>query len=239
MKYVERRGINDHEVKIDITFRAASECYVTDDNAAPTSGTPSMSNASLWVDYIYLDTDERRQFAQVQHEYLIEQLQFASAESYSNSSVKSKLAFNHPVKEIVWVHQLDANVDGGVNRWTDFTTSGAVLANAYKGGEPLSTAKLQLNGHDRFATRDAKTFNLIQPYQHHTAGPATGIYCYSFALNPEQHQPSGSVNMSRIDNATLILSVTTGTSAGKLYVYAHGYNVFRVMAGMGGLAYSN
>ena len=228
-----------HEVKIDVTFRAASQCYVTDDNAAPTSGTPALSAASLYVDYIYLDTDERRQFAQVQHEYLIEQLQYGNAEAFSNSALNKRLAFNHPTKFVAFVCQLDSNVDNGANRWTDFTTSGATLANAYKGGEPLSTFKLQLNGHDRFSTRSAGYFNLVQPYQHFTNGPATGIYVYSFALNPEQHQPSGSVNMSRIDNATMSLTLTTGVAAGKFYVYAFNYNVLRVMAGMGGLAYSN
>jgi len=97
-----------------------------------------------------------------------------------------------------------------------------------------------LNGHDRFSTRGAGYFSLVQPYQHHTRIPdAIGIYVYSFALNPEQHQPSGSVNMSRIDNATLLLNLTTGTNAVKLHVYAVNYNVLRVMAGMGGLAYSN
>jgi Large eukaryotic DNA virus major capsid protein len=239
IKYTERWGINDHEVKIDVTFRAASQCYVTDDLAAPTSGTPSLSNASLYVDYIYLDTDERRQFAQVQHEYLIEQVQFSNTESYSNSAINKRLAFNHPVKFLAFVCQLDANVDSGANRWMDFTTSGSVLADAYKGGEPLTNFKLQLNGHDRFSTRAAAYFNLVQPYQHFPAGPATGIYAYSFALNPTEHQPSGSVNMSRIDNATMSLTLSTGTSAGKLHVYAFGYNVLRVMAGMGGLAYSN
>lgn len=78
-----------------------------------------------------------------------------------------------------------------------------------------------------------------QPYQHHTRVPATGIYCYSFALNPEQHQPSGTVNMSRIDNATLLLNLSTSTDPVKLRVYAVNYNVLRIMAGMGGLAYSN
>jgi Large eukaryotic DNA virus major capsid protein len=77
-----------------------------------------------------------------------------------------------------------------------------------------------------------------QPYQHHTRCPATGIYVYSFALNPEQHQPSGSVNMSRIDNATLLLNLTTGTASGQLRVYAINYNVLRIMAGMGGLAWT-
>jgi len=223
-----------HEVKFNISFRPVSECYV----GTPAS-TPAISNASLYIDYVYLDTDERRQFAQVQHEYLIEQLQFTGAESYSNSAVKSKLALNHPCKELVWVLQLDANVTSGANRWADYTDSASNSSAYYVGDDPLATAKLQLNGQDRFAVRDATYFNVVQPYQHHTRCPATGIYVYSFALNPEQHQPSGTVNMSRIDNATLLLELTTATSPIQLRVYAVNYNVLRVMAGMGGLAYSN
>ena len=228
-----------HEVKFNISFRPASDCYVTSTNGVPTSGVPMMTNASLYIDYVYLDTDERRQFAQVQHEYLIEQLQFTGAESYSNSAVKSKLALNHPCKELVWVLQLNSNVDNGANRWADYTASGTVAANFYKGGDALADAKLQLNGQDRFSVRDATYFNVVQPYQHHTRCPGTGIYVYSFALNPEQHQPSGSVNMSRIDNATLLLNLTTATAPVQLRVYAVNYNVLRIMAGMGGLAYSN
>jgi hypothetical protein len=222
-----------HEVKINVEFRTGSECYI----GTPT-GTPALVDASLYVDYVYLDTDERRQFAQVAHEYLIEQLQFTGSESFSNSSVKSKLNFNHPVKELVWVVQLDSNVDGGENRWTDFTDNG-VGANDYAGGDPLTDAKLQLNGHDRFSVRNAAYFNLVQPYQHHTRIPSTGVYAYSFALKPEEHQPSGTVNMSRIDNATLQLTNSTGSNAVKLRVYAVNYNVLRVMSGMGGVAYSN
>lgn len=197
-------------------------------NGTTLSSTPSMANASLYIDYVYLDTDERRQFAQVQHEYLIEQLQFTGAEGYTNSAIKSKLAFNHPCKELVWVIQPNANVSG--QNPSDFTNNGA---------DTLVDAKLQLNGQDRFSVRQAGYFNLVQPYQHHTRIPATGIYVYSFALNPEQHQPSGSVNMSRIDNATMIMNLSTGTSPVQLRVYAVNYNVLRVMAGMGGLAYSN
>ena len=215
-----------HEVKFNISFRPFSECYVGDN----IPGGRSLTNASLYIDYVYLDTDERRQFAQVQHEYLIEQLQFTGAESYSNSAVKSKLALNHPCKELVWVIQPDANVAAGANKWADYTAEGA---------DPLASAKLQLNGQDRFSVRDATYFNLVQPYQHHTRCPATGIYVYSFALNPEQHQPSGTVNMSRIDNATLLLDLTTGTDPVQLRLYAVNYNVLRIMAGMGGLAYSN
>ena len=191
-----------HEVKFNITFSSLASL-----TTATSTGSPSL-NASLYVDYIYLDTDERRQFAQVQHEYLIEQLQYTGAESVGSGAVKSKLALNHPCKELVWVVQPSANAP-------------AAFDNA--GAQTVVNAKLQLNGQDRFAERPGAYFNLVQPYQHHTNIPSVGIYVYSFALNPEQHQPSGTVNMSRIDNATLQL--TTGV-AGSLKVFAVNYNVF-------------
>uniref|UniRef100_A0A6C0DVS5 Major capsid protein N-terminal domain-containing protein n=1 Tax=viral metagenome TaxID=1070528 RepID=A0A6C0DVS5_9ZZZZ len=210
-----------HEVKFNITFRAAADCYIKTDDAITSV---SLSNASLYIDYIYLDTDERRQFAQVQHEYLIEQLQFTGAESFSNASVKSKLALNHPCKELVWV--VAHSVRETNKAWTTYSAS--------NGDGPVVDAKLQLNGHDRFSTRKGSYFNLVQPYQHHTRIPSDGIYVYSFALNPEQHQPSGTVNMSRIDNATLMMTLdsdlfTSGTA--KLRLYAVNYNVLRIMAG--------
>ena len=228
-----------HEVKFNISFTPAAQNYITSTNGVPASGVPSIGYCSLYIDYVYLDTDERRQFAQVQHEYLIEQLQFTGAESYNNSAIKSKLALNHPVKFLAWVFQLNANTNAGANRWSDYTTSGAGGGANYLGADPLADAKLQLNGQDRFSVRQAAYFNVVQPYQHFTRCPATGIYVYSFAVNPEQHQPSGTVNMSRIDNATLLLDLATGTNAGQLRVYAVNYNVLRIMAGMGGLAYSN
>jgi hypothetical protein len=111
------------------------------------------------------------------------------------------------------------------------------------GVNPVVTAKLQLNGQDRFSEREGTYFDLVQPYQHHTRTPDTGINVYSFALKPEEHQPSGSCNFSRIDNATLQLVLSNATAAGtntaKVRVYATNYNVLRVMSGMGGLAYSN
>jgi hypothetical protein len=197
-----------HEVKFNITFAAYNtKLYVTE---TTTPAAPSIE-ASLYVDYIYLDTDERRQFAQVQHEYLIEQLQFTGAETVSSGAYKSKLALNHPCKELIWVVQ----------------DSGATAApTTYK---TVNSAKLQLNGQDRFSERDGAYFNLVQPYQHHTCIPSDGVYVYSFALNPEQHQPSGTVNMSRIDNATLQLNLDAG---GSLKIFAVNYNVLRIMAGI-------
>jgi hypothetical protein len=113
---------------------------------------------------------------------------------------------------------------------------------------PVTSAKLVLNGNDRFATRDGVYFNVVQPYQHHENIPANaGINVYSFALKPEEHQPSGTLNMSRIDTAILQLGVYSGTAYSKnytlanttLYIYATNYNVLRILSGMGGLAYSN
>jgi hypothetical protein len=189
----------------------------------------SGGNAVLWADYIYLDTDERRRFAQVSHEYLITQVQH---QSFSVGSINT-LNFNHPVKELVWT--------GGI---TDYKA----LQPLY----PTSTFQLKLNGHDRFAARDRDYFTITQVWQHHSgygenkpvgASAASGrAGVYSFALKPEEHQPSGTCNFSRIDNAQLIQG-DVGEALEPLAwirnVYAVNYNVLRIMSGMGGLAYSN
>ena len=254
-----------HEVKINFEFRAISEMGGADPQhswQALTSGTHTLSNTSLWVDYIYLDTDERRRFAQVSHEYLIEQLQFTGEESVTSTSKTATLNFNHPVKELVWVCQHDSLITA--RQFNNYGSSyyGFDADDEYQNGpnagkgydqvygndrslNPVSKAKLQLNGHDRFAERQSDYFNYVQPYQHHTRTPCVGINVYSFALKPEEHQPSGTCNFSRIDNAQLQLTLQAGSSAGvsstawKLRVYAVNYNVLRIMSGMGGLAYSN
>merc|ERR1712100_801159 len=128
---------------------------------------------------------------------------------------------------------------------SDGVTTGTYLAMSEvdNGFNPVFSAKLQLNGHDRFSERMGRYFNLVQPYQHHSNVPATGINVYSFGLKPEEHQPSGTCNMSRIDNATLQLNITSAATncsrCCKVRVYATNYNVLRIMSGMGGLAYSN
>ena len=349
-----------HEVRINLDIRPIDECLwaVADLGCAAsvnqkvtTAYNQSLVAASLYVDYVFLDTDERRRMAQNPHEYLIEQLQFTGDESVGSSSNKIKLNFNHPCKELVFVVQPDENVDycaaltcdsllfktlgaqpfnytdavdalpnsimafggpqsvaantqafiggsglfqdagafdvdpastGGPNNYTSFwhgeaNAGGADNLYTAAGGEigfgntalvnsgvsdagtfvmaesaldmhcwgenPVVTAKLQLNGQDRFSEREGSYFDLVQPYQHHTRNPDTGINVYSFALRPEEHQPSGTCNFSRIDNATLqlVLSNATvqGTKTAKVRVYATNYNVLRVMSGMGGLAYSN
>ena len=332
-----------HEVKINLDIRAIDECLfavstlatsVSSDVKVTQAYAQSLVAASLYVDYVYLDTDERRRMAQNPHEYLIEQLQYTGAESVGSSSNKIRLNFNHPCKELVWVVQPDCNVDycsstqpgtvlynalgaqpfnytdaidalpnsikafgsdAGTNGTNGFinvsglfeqagadgllagddahltynkantweaggigtntgTNSGVSDAGTFVlaetsldmhcwGENPVVTAKLQLNGQDRFSEREGTYFDQVQPFQHHTRTPDTGINVYSFALRPEEHQPSGSCNFSRIDNATLQLVLSNATVSGvntaKVRVYARNYNVLRIMSGMGGLAYSN
>ena len=381
------RDVQYHEVKINLDIRPIDECLwavttLSCNSGTQPAGTPvtganqyapgrpvpaaiaynqSLVAASLYVDYVFLDTDERRRFAQNPHEYLITQLQFTGDESVGSSSNKIKLNFNHPVKELIWVVQPDQNVDycsslvcdallfkvlgaqpfnytdaidalpnaihafggpaavaqdsrafidarglfqdagaldyeipagftgywhgpnnpyneanmGGVQIPTSEAMSGldpSILAQLSDlngshmdnstvsdagtfvltetsldlhcwGQNPVVTAKLQLNGQDRFSEREGSYFSWVQPYQAHTRCPDEGINVYSFALRPEEHQPSGTCNFSRIDNATLqlVLSNATveGTKTAKVRVYATNYNVLRIMSGMGGLAYSN
>ena len=250
-----------HEVKFNIEFNTIQNlCWSNCASIVNRVNQTGLVAASLYVDYIYLDTEERRRFAQVAHEYLIEQLQFTGDESVTASANKIKMSFNHPCKEIVWVVQPDRFVacDTSVDpykgqqpfNYSDWFDR-AALESGYSitrveglaGVNPCVSAKIQLNGHDRFSERPGTYFNLVQPFQHHTNIPAVGINVYSFALNPEDHQPSGTCNMSRIDNATLQLTLTNNTvgsgNTAKVRIYAVNYNVLRVMSGMGGLAYSN
>jgi hypothetical protein len=197
-----------HEVKVKVTYQTFHA----------TAGVSAPVSVKLFSDYIYLDTDERRRFAQVSHEYLIEQVQHEGHTGGGNMS----LNFNHPVKELVWA--------GTAVQATGYATPLAVSTGTYK---------LTLNGHDRFAERDYRYFTRTQVWQHHTGYGGVivndSIAVYSFALKPEEHQPSGTCNFSRIDNAKLVDSGTTVA----VNVYAVNYNVLRVMSGMGGLAYSN
>ena len=286
-----------HEVKIKIEFETAANClYVPGANSAPSTDNIKLTSPNLWVDYIYLDTDERRKFAQLSHEYLIEQLQFTGQETLNSSGSRVKLNFNHPCKELIWVakptsltsqwynYTIDTTgiptnnpaVDadkllplglgvvetGEINDFlvtSNLTTASAKLTAANVNEylldsyipfkdintativNPFETCLLQLNGNDRFNVRNGNYFNLVQPYQHHTNIPLNrGINVYSFALKPEEHQPSGTLNMSRIDTAVLdVKPVTVVSVSGNLNIYAVNYNVLRILSGMGGLAYSN
>jgi hypothetical protein len=233
-------------IKMSFTFRKNARNFTL---SAPSQTPPAGSLvATLWVDYIYLDVDERRRFAQVSHEYLVEQLQSCNASIESGSTiVNANLYLNHPVKELVWLcrttsgtdraepsnHTLDAG-DTVMKKNDNF--AGRTAARA-----PITSASLYLNGKPRFDSRIGSYFNFVQPRSHHTNIPdSRGIYVYSFSLRPEDHHPSGTCNFSIIDNAQLRLGLDSRyNSGGIVKIYATNYNILRIMSGMAGLAYCN
>jgi len=167
-------------------------------------------------------------------------------------SQKFRLNLNHPVKELIWTLQREENFTVGTayNDWFNYSAALPGTPTPSDAVDLMSDALIMLNGHDRFTVRPQTYFRLVQPYQHHTRIPDKHIYVYSFGIRPEEHQPSGTVNMSRIDNAQLKFDLTNTASLpapasqwvskpGRIAIWAPNYNVFRVMSGLGGLAYSN
>jgi hypothetical protein len=336
-----------HDVRVTVQYRAASSCVNYKKTSAPLSAElPNMGDSFLLIDYVFLDSEERKRFAQASHEYLIEQLQFTGSEALTSAgNLKYRLNFNHPCKFLVWTPQLavntsrqlypvwatdgnweaareqlgkllwaaahydisdndhlsvsrktvgsdlsgyikdleatniseDANIDpdcvvitSGLESITSdlfrdldslvsdvpanaaarmylkkYAVSASDIFNyglyANRNGNPVVSSKLQLNGHDRFQERDGNYFNYVQPYQHFSNTPSDGVNVYSFALKPEDHQPSGTCNFSRIDNATLNVGIAKEATVrdSNLNIYTVNYNVLRVMSGMAGTAYSN
>ena len=235
-----------HEVKVNLTFAANKGAISSGDFDTE----PSLDSVKLWADYIYLDTDERRRFAQVSHEYLIEQLQY---QNFAEKSTSMTLNFNHPVKEIIWTGAPKAVSSNSAHNTSGPSTPQRMSVTDTTAGNELRrlagkdvTWTLKLNGHERFAPRHTNYFTQTQVYQHHTGTGGVlkddALCVYSFALKPEEHQPSGTCNFSRIDNAQLTPSSPVFSCGGAgvgIDVYAVNYNVLRIMSGMGGLAYSN
>jgi hypothetical protein len=226
-----------HEVKFNIQFA------LTAFSTYGGSGANNLAAAgvSVYADYVYLDTTERRQFAQNAHEYLIDQLQ-SQQEGSSGTTQSStiRLNFNHPVKELIWVGQPTALTSGSTGDSGGATPSSITGASGDAAAVSGLQCKIILNGTDRFTARNIKYFTRNQVWDCHTGFGATGvpdaIGVYSFALRPEEHQPSGTCNFSRIDTAQLWFA---GDYVNALNIYAVNYNVLRIMSGMGGLAYSN
>ena len=213
-----------HEVKLKTKFANFSDVC-----SGAKSETSVNSKVSLYVQYIYLDTDERRRFAQVSHEYLIEQLQF---QNESSTKKMFELNFNHPIKELIWT---------GAPTSVSLQRGPGLPNELLKANSPTENMwQLKLNGHDRFEERNINYFTRQQVYDHHTGYGGVvlddSIAVYSFALKPEEHQPSGTCNFSRIDIAQLMKTSGDGEA---INIYAVNYNVLRIMSGMGGLAYSN
>ena len=267
--YLPLIALQYHEVRLDFDLTTYYDKFFTTD-------------FQVWANYVYLDTEERRRFAQKGHEYLIEQVQHTGGDSIptvNDSAQLIRLSFNHPVKELIWCY---ANATASVyNSMWNFSSNTAGVAltcnvagfqtsNNYvlphvlgaphlltnglasalwieEGVEvagtcavgPLNQFKLILNGQDRFKEQLGKYFNQYQPYVYHTGVPYAGIYAYSFALQPEEHQPTGTCNFSRIDNAQVSVALKANSQATLQKLFAVNYNILRIQSGMGGLSFSN
>jgi len=294
--YLPLIALQYHEVRLDFDLTSYYSSYFGTTNAF-----------EVWANYVYLDTEERRRFAQKGHEYLIEQVQHTGGDqlttstSSENSIQLVRLSFNHPVKELVWCYiNPSGSATANLNAMWNFTTStanvnitsnvlqfiasnnyiacnitgvpqlaatagqtqasfGLTAAGPFSGNcywveegtnfiggagsgvevGPLHLFKVILNGQDRFKEQSGKYFNQVQPFYHHTGIPYPGIYVYSFALQPEEHQPTGTCNFSRIDNAQVSVQLKSNTQATLQKLFAVNYNILRIQSGMGGLAFSN
>jgi hypothetical protein len=283
--YLPLIALQYHEVRLDFDLSSVYDSYFS---AAP----------RVWGNYVYLDTEERRRFAQKGHEYLIEQVQHTGADSVSTGSTSQvRLSYNHPVKELVWCYTrssgtllsglwnfttgvsaeglsnviLESNtlavsigtntgnvcavpiqfasgsplilIGGGLNPSNIYCSTSAWVeegsAVQFRSAGPLDSFKLILNGQDRFKEQSGKFFNQVQPFWHHSGCPYPGVYSYSFALKPEEHQPTGTCNFSRIDNAQVQVALKSGAPNTSQWMFAVNYNVLRIQSGMGGLAFSN
>jgi hypothetical protein len=273
--YLPLIAMQYHEVRLDFELSSEFEDYF------------DKTQVRVCANYVFLDTEERRRFAQKGHEYLIEQVQHTGVSEVDESTTFTRLSYNHPVKELVWCFTDGIVAGKGNGLWNfcpndtanvtvtlDMTAEGSnalvlphhcsaphVVVNGsnprlpwVEEADPTSTSvvagplknfRLVLNGQDRFKEQPGKYFNQVQPHYHHSGNPYPGVYSYSFALKPEEHQPTGTCNFSRIDNAQVFTELKSGAGVGtparkaQLHMFAVNYNVLRVQSGMSGLAFSN
>ena len=280
--YLPLIALQYHEVRLDFDLSSYYSAYFN-------------TTFNVWGNYVYLDTEERRRFAQKGHEYLIDQVQHTGADTVTSGGTSQvRLSYNHPVKELVWCYSSSQTANAAMWNFTsNAATSNAVVLDCkpsnYTGMAntcflsstvngtgvpqivngnylttignkqaslcqwieeagatssncsigPVSTFKLILNGQDRFKEQSGKYFNQMEPFMHHTGVPYPGIYSYSFALKPEEHQPTGTCNFSRIDNAQVSVILDACPTNTSQWMFAVNYNVLRIQSGMGGLAFSN
>ena len=230
---VSRTNDNTLSITSDSSSNKTGYAYLITEEPKETL---ELKDVRIYCDYIYLDTGERKYFAQTKHMYLIDQLQNNGINEYSKGQESNKinLEFNHPCKEIFWINKLKFNTN--LNQPFNYTDR---INTAYGSDNPVEDVELLINGQERFTKRKGDYFRLVVPYQKHTRAPSNYIYVYSFCLNPEEHQPSGSCNFSRLDNAELTINFKKSMGDLTTHIYALNYNMLNIVNGMGGLAYSN
>ena len=228
------------DIKIIVQFKPFDKCWYKLSNGILPSGTPQITKANLLCNYVYLDVFERTQFAkELNHEYLIEQFQSINGFYISPTilNVNIRLFFNHTVKELFWFYRTTVATDA--NDYDNYASiSNYDTINEVKIA-PITDVTLRFNGNDRFEKLTETFFRLYQPYKYHSSGTNDYIYMYSFALEPENMQPSGTCNFSKLDNVVLSLDCSPSIPDGIVNVYAINYNILRIQNGMAGLLFSS
>ena len=243
--YLPLLALQYHPVRLNITLRSLNKLFLIDNPSVTpcdqTASPVSITSMQLYGDYIHLDLEERRRFVSNSHEYLIEQVQYTSpyAIDAAAQTIQIPMEFNNPIRELYWTIQRNASL--AANQYFNYTnyTVGETAASFQN---LISTALLRIEGYDRFDIRMADYFRLAQPFQYHTVVPINDyVYSYSFCFRPEDVQPSGSMNASRLNTMTLQLELNPsvkparGTSHARIYALNH--NILRIVDGFGGILF--
>jgi len=251
--YLPLLALQFHPIRINLNIRPLQDLFYTGQLVTKCSKLQvdpiKITDLRLWGDYVHLDVEERRRFVANAHEYLIEQIQYTPpiAIPIGANVVSARLEFNHPIRELIWIVQRDKLQS--YHEWYNY--SSVSMTEVGKRQDLLATALIQLDGYDRFDARDAGYFRLVQPIMHHTAVPNDAfIYVYSFALRPEDVQPTGSLNASRIDNFVLQATLVPDSTAAvtdptytpprgnaHITIFATNHNVLRIVNGFGGVLF--
>jgi hypothetical protein len=236
-----------HESRINVNFREALDlvkCNVPVSALIGPTGAPiTLPNCQLYVDMVFLDTEERRRMSAMEHEALLTQIQYLGDYTISpnDPGMVKKIpldGLNHPIKELIWVYQ-------GWSRYQRDAVNGNDHFNYQLAADPTEdpfvSVRLTLNGTERMPPRSGQYFRQVQPYQHHTRVPTKYVHCYNFGLEPESTNPTGSCNFSRLEQASLnvTLSPNVDVNGGKIKVFALGFNVLRYAQGLAGLAFTS
>jgi len=243
--YLPLLALQYHPVRLNITLRPLNKLFLIDNPTRKpsdqTANPVSITSMQLYGDYIHLDLEERRRFVSNTHEYLIEQVQYTSSYAIESNAqtIQIPMEFNNPLRELYWFIQRDASLNA--NQYFNYTNY-TVGETAPSFQNLITTALLRIEGYDRFDIRMADYFRLSQPFQYHTVVPINDyVYSYSFCFRPEDIQPNGSMNASRLNTMTLQLELNTavtparGTANARIYALNH--NILRIVDGFGGILF--
>lgn len=245
-----------HNVTLHIKFRKLEElCYIETGNLIKYYDTGLYLDevseelnldisAQLLVDYIYLDGPERRRFAQSSHEYLIDQLQILDLNNITDKNVQLVLNnFVHPSKELIWVSQkviYTQNING-TNQcmWDNYSLSDNGT------GNPIKFSSIDFHSYNRVLKFDGNYFNYLQPYETHHSTPSDGINMYSFSVFPEEQQPSGSANLSKLSRIVLYIEFDDSLFPSNenfipmnFRIYTRNINILRFLNGLAACAFN-